>query len=139
MGLAQRALDEATKYALERETFGKKIIEHQAVATMLADMAIGIEASRLCTYRSAWEADQGRKNSYYASIAKALASEVANKSAADAVQVMIHLSPVCPLCLSPRLPSTIQSTLLFHSFKLYYHVLRYLVVLATIRSIQLRS
>ena len=87
MGLAQRALEEATKYALERETFGKKIIEHQAVATMLADMAIGVEASRLCTYRSAWEADQGRKNSYYASIAKAMASEVANKSAADAVQV----------------------------------------------------
>ena len=54
---------------------------------MLADMAIGVEASRLCTYRSAWEADQGRKNSYYASIAKAMASEVANRSAADAVQV----------------------------------------------------
>ena len=87
MGLAQRTLEEATKYALERETFGKKIIEHQAVATMLADMAIGVEASRLCTYRSAWEADQGRKNSYYASIAKAMASEVANRSAADAVQV----------------------------------------------------
>ena len=87
VGLAQRALDEATKYALERETFGKKIIEHQAVATMIADMAIGVEASRLCVYRSAWEADQGRRNSYFASIAKALASEVANRSAADAVQV----------------------------------------------------
>ena len=35
---------------------------------MLADMAIGVETSRLCTVRSAWEADQGRKNSYYASI-----------------------------------------------------------------------
>ena len=65
---------------MERETFGKKIIEHQAVSMMLADMAIGVEASRLCTYRSAWEADQGRKNSYYASIAKAMASEVANQS-----------------------------------------------------------
>ena len=54
---------------------------------MLADMAIGIEASRLLVYRSAWEADQGRRNTYYASIAKALASDVANKSAADAVQV----------------------------------------------------
>ena len=48
MGLAQRALDEATKYALERETFGKKIIEHQAVATMLADMAIGNTQMWLC-------------------------------------------------------------------------------------------
>ena len=87
MGLAQRAMDEATKYSLERETFGKKIFEHQAIATMLADMAIGIEASRLTMYRAAWEADQGRRNSYYASISKALASEVANKSATDAVQV----------------------------------------------------
>ena len=52
---------------------------------MLADMAIDVEASRLCTYRSAWEADHGRKNSYYASITKAMASEVANRSAADAV------------------------------------------------------
>ena len=64
VGLAQRALEEATKYAMERETFGKKIIEHQVVATMLADMAIGVEVLRLCTYCSAWEADQGRKNSY---------------------------------------------------------------------------
>ena len=54
---------------------------------MLADMAIGIEASRLLTYRGALEADQGQKNTYFASIAKALASDVANKSATDAVQV----------------------------------------------------
>ena len=61
--------------------------QHQAVAFILADMAIGIEASRLCVYRGAWEADCGRKNSYYASISKALASEVAKKTASDAVQV----------------------------------------------------
>ena len=56
---------------------------------MLADMAIGTEASRFITYKSAWDADQGNRNSYYASIAKALASEVANKNAADAVQVTV--------------------------------------------------
>lgn len=87
VGLAQRALDEATKYSLERKTFGKPIFHHQAVAFMLADMAIGIEASRLCVYRGAWDADQGRNNTYFASISKALASEVANKAAADAVQI----------------------------------------------------
>ena len=87
IGLAQRALDESTKYSLERKTMGKPIIEHQAVAFMLADMAIGIEASRFCMYRSAWEIDQGRRNTYYASIAKALAADVAMKSATDAVQV----------------------------------------------------
>ena len=54
---------------------------------MLADMAIGIEASRLCMYRGAWEADRGGRNSFHACISKALASDVANKAAADAVQV----------------------------------------------------
>ena len=48
VGIAQRALDEATKYATERKTFGTPIINHQAVNFMLADMAIGIESSRLC-------------------------------------------------------------------------------------------
>lgn len=87
LGLAQRALDEATQYALQRKTFGKLIAEHQAVAFMLADMAIGIESSKAITYRSAWEIDQGHQNTYYASIAKALASDVANQAAANAVQI----------------------------------------------------
>lgn len=54
---------------------------------MLADMAIGIETSRLAWMRAAWETDQGRRNTYYASIAKAHAGDVANKCATDAVQV----------------------------------------------------
>jgi len=86
-GLAQRALDEATQYSFERKTFGVPIMAHQAVQLMLADMAIGVETSRLAWQRAAWEADQGRKNTYYASIAKALASDVANKCATDAVQI----------------------------------------------------
>ncbi|XP_033642762.1 medium-chain specific acyl-CoA dehydrogenase, mitochondrial-like [Asterias rubens] len=86
-GLAQRAFDEATKYSMERKTFGKYICEHQAVAFILADMAIGIETARLMTHRAAWETDQGKRNTYYASIAKALAADVANKCATDAVQV----------------------------------------------------
>lgn len=87
VGLAQRCLDEAAKYALERKTFGIPIAGHQAVAFMLADMAIGVETSRLAWQRSAWEVDQGRRNTYYASIAKALAADVANKCATDAVQI----------------------------------------------------
>jgi len=87
VGLAQRALDEATKYSLERKTMGKFIAEHQAVAFMLADMAIGVETARLSMQRSAWEVDQGRRNTYHASIAKAFAADVANKAAADAVQI----------------------------------------------------
>lgn len=86
-GLAQRCLDEAAKYSLERKTFGTQIVNHQAVAFMLADMAIGIETSRLAWQRAAWEIDQGRKNTYYASIAKCLSADVANKCATDAVQI----------------------------------------------------
>ena len=55
---------------------------------MLADMAIGVETSRMAWMRGAWDLVQGRRNTYYASISKALASEVANKCAADAVQIL---------------------------------------------------
>ncbi|EDV50437.1 probable medium-chain specific acyl-CoA dehydrogenase, mitochondrial [Drosophila erecta] len=87
VGLAQRCLDEALKYALERKTFGVPIAYHQAVQFMLADMAIGVETSRLAWRLSAWEIDQGRRNSYYASIAKCHAADMANKIASDAVQI----------------------------------------------------
>ena len=86
-GLAQRALDEAAKYSLERKTFGVPIAHHQAVAFILADMAIGVETARLAWMRAAWEADSGSRNSYNASVAKAYAADVANKNASDAVQV----------------------------------------------------
>ena len=71
VGLAQRALAEAAKYAHERHTFGVPIIKHQAVATMLADMAIGVESSREMVWKAATAKDSGDKRvTYYASIAK---------------------------------------------------------------------
>ncbi|KAK9499992.1 hypothetical protein O3M35_002914 [Rhynocoris fuscipes] len=87
VGLAQRALDEATKYSLERNTFGLPIAAHQAVAFILADMAIAVQTARLAWQRSAWEVDQGRRNTLQASIAKAYAADIANKCATDAVQI----------------------------------------------------
>merc|ERR1712098_870741 len=87
VGIAQRALDEATKYAAERKAFGTSIINHQAVSFMLADMAIGVEASRLAVLKSAWMSDNGIRNTYYASIAKCLAGDVCNKAETDAVQI----------------------------------------------------
>ena len=62
-------------------------MNHQAVAFMLADMAIGVESSRLCYMKAAWMADQGIRNTLYASIAKCYAGNVANKAATDAVQI----------------------------------------------------
>lgn len=87
IGLAQRALDEATRYALERKTFGTEIVNHQAVQFMLANMVVGIETARLVTLKAASMFDQGQRNSLYASVAKYWAAEVANKAATDAVQI----------------------------------------------------
>jgi acyl-CoA dehydrogenase len=66
---------------------GKTISEHQAIAFMLADMAMGVESARNLVYKCAWLRDVGQRNTYYASMAKAYASEVATKNAADAVQI----------------------------------------------------
>ena len=81
-------MDEATKYSLERKAFNKPIAEHQAVAFMLADMAIGIETARLAYMKAAWAVDnKDPSGSKLASIAKCYAADVANKCATDAVQV----------------------------------------------------
>lgn len=87
IGLAQRALDEATRYALERKTFGTEIANHQAVQFMLANMVVGIETARLVTLKAASMFDKGQRNSLHASTAKYWAAEVANKAATDAVQI----------------------------------------------------
>ena len=54
---------------------------------MLAEMAMGIELARMAWMRAAWLTDNGHRNTYFASIAKAFAGDLANKAAADAVQV----------------------------------------------------
>merc|ERR1711991_660838 len=85
--MGSRALWEAGRYALERKTFGVPIFAHQAIAFKLAEMAIAVETARLATYRSAWAHDTGAPVTYLASIAKAYASEAANRCAQDAVQI----------------------------------------------------
>ncbi|KJE92119.1 ATP-binding cassette subfamily E [Capsaspora owczarzaki ATCC 30864] len=87
LGLARRALHEAVLYALQRKTFGKPIAEHQSVSNIIADMAVGVETSRLAVWRAATELDAGNRNTYYASIAKCLAGDTAVKNASDAIQV----------------------------------------------------
>merc|ERR1719162_2382229 len=87
VGVARRAMDEAMKYSLERKTMGMPIAQHQSVSNMLADMSTGIEAGRLLTYKSAYEIDQGRSNTMFASMAKAFAADHCNKVVSDAVQI----------------------------------------------------
>lgn len=59
-GLANRSLWESIQYAMERKSFGVPIIQHQAIANMLADMAIGVETSRLAWMKAAWAVDNGQ-------------------------------------------------------------------------------
>jgi len=87
VGVAQRCLDESVKYALQRKTFGQLLINHQTIANMIADMATGVEASRLLTRLAAAEYDSGRRNTIYASMAKRMAADIANQNATDAVQI----------------------------------------------------
>ena len=69
------------------KTFGVPIIKHQAIATLLSEMAIATEASRMLTWKSAWIKDTGGRNTFYASMAKAMASQSAVDNAAKAVQI----------------------------------------------------
>ncbi|MEM7158384.1 MAG: acyl-CoA dehydrogenase [Myxococcota bacterium] len=87
LGIARGAFEAAAEYACERKTFGKRIIEHQAVAFMLADMETEIDAARLLTWRAAAMKMAKQRHSKESAMAKLMASEVANKVAKDAIQV----------------------------------------------------
>jgi butyryl-CoA dehydrogenase len=87
VGLAQGALDAATKYAKQRRAFGKNIADFQAIQWMLADMQTEIEAARGLVYYAAWLKDSGGRMGAAASKAKLYASEMVNRVAAKAVQI----------------------------------------------------
>ena len=87
VGVARRAMEEATRYARERMAFGKPIIANQGVGFMLADMAIQVEAARLLVHKAAWQVDCGEPNTINAAFAKAYAADTVMKVTTDAVQV----------------------------------------------------
>ncbi|MEV0822939.1 acyl-CoA dehydrogenase family protein [Nonomuraea rubra] len=87
-GLAQAALDEAVSYAKERQTFGKKIIDHQGVGFLLADMAAAVDSARATYLDAARRRDAGLGYSRQASVAKLVATDAAMKVTTDAVQVL---------------------------------------------------
>jgi alkylation response protein AidB-like acyl-CoA dehydrogenase len=88
VGLAQAALDEAVRYANERTTFGRRIIDHQGLGFMLADMAAAVTAARATYLDAARRRDAGRPYSIQASVAKLTATDAAMKVTTDAVQVL---------------------------------------------------
>ena len=88
VGVARAALEEATKYAQQREQFGRPIASFQAIQFKLADMAIKIEGARLLTWQAAWLVDQGLSHASPSAIAKCYASDMAMEVTIDAVQVL---------------------------------------------------
>ena len=91
VGLAAGATQYALAYAQQRRTFGQPLIEHEAIAFDLAELAMEIEAARLLTYRAAWLVDRGQDDrgaAHFLSMAKAKASEVAVRAADRAVQIL---------------------------------------------------
>lgn len=87
LGIASGAYELSLKYSKERKAFGKEIMHHQAIAFKLADMATEIEAARMLCLKAAWLKDQHLNYDRASAMAKLFASEVAMKTAVEAVQV----------------------------------------------------
>jgi alkylation response protein AidB-like acyl-CoA dehydrogenase len=87
VGVGQAALDDAVRYAQQRESFGKPIWKHQSVGNMLADMATKQRAARLLTLDAAEKLDAGERADMEAGMAKLFASETAMQIALDAIRV----------------------------------------------------
>jgi len=88
VGMARSAYEYALQYACERETFGKPIIEHQAVAFRLADMATRLHAAELMVLEAARLKDSGKPCLKEASMAKLFASEAAEQICSEAIQTL---------------------------------------------------
>jgi len=88
LGLAEGALDYAIEYARNRHTFGKPLIQHQAIQFLLADASTSIEAGRGLMERAAIAFDSGERNTKLASMAKLFCSDTAMKVTTDMVQVL---------------------------------------------------
>ena len=87
VGVSRAAYEHALSYSNERMSFGKKLHQHQAIQFMLADMKTKIEASRLLCWKSAWEADNGIRNTESAAHAKRFSADACMEVTTDAVQI----------------------------------------------------
>ena len=94
LGFARRAFDEALAHAVNRKMFGQTLADFQLTQAKLAEMATGIDAAALLTYRAAWQRDCGRKVTREAAMAKMTATETAQKVIDAAVQMFGALGVV---------------------------------------------
>jgi len=86
-GISQRALEEAVRYAKERQQFGKPIGQHEGLKFLLADMAMNVEAGRMLYWNAAGMIDRGLRPSKEACMAKCFCSDTAMRVTTDAVQI----------------------------------------------------
>ena len=86
-GVARRAFELGIAYAQQRETFGKKIADHQAVLFRLADMAVKVEAAHELMVKAARKKDSGSRNDFEAGVAKYLASEYCAQVVEDSFRI----------------------------------------------------
>ncbi len=87
LGVARAALEEATKYAQQRKTFGKPIGEHQSIQIMLANMATNVQAAHLMVLHAAEKKDRGERADMEAGMAKLFASEMCMEVTIDAMRI----------------------------------------------------
>jgi alkylation response protein AidB-like acyl-CoA dehydrogenase len=87
VGMLSRQLEEACRYARERQAFGRRISEHQAVADALVEMRLRLETSRLLLYQAAWAKVNGQATLAHTAMAKLWVSECAVASSLDAIQL----------------------------------------------------
>jgi alkylation response protein AidB-like acyl-CoA dehydrogenase len=87
IGVAQRAFEEAIRYAQERETFGKPIAQHQAIQFKLADMATQLEAAKLLMMNAAQKKDRGERSDLEAGMAKLFAAEMCMYVTTEALRI----------------------------------------------------
>jgi alkylation response protein AidB-like acyl-CoA dehydrogenase len=89
LGIAESAMESATRFAMRRRQFGKPIAKLEGMQFMLADMATMIESAKALVYKASWHLDKGLPHATkYSAMCKFFASDVAMKIASDAIQIL---------------------------------------------------
>lgn len=104
LGVGVRATELAQDYALRRESFGKRLAEHQAVQFMIADSHMELHAARLMVWHAAWKLDRGERIRHEASMAKVFVAEAVGRAVDRAVQITggLGISEDIPLSIFYR-------------------------------------
>jgi acyl-CoA dehydrogenase len=129
LGVAQRSLEIATRRALDREAFGAKLADHQAVQWMIADSEIDLHASRMMVLHAAWKHEQGDEIRRESSICKVFVSEAVDRVVDRAVQIcgalgVSHDTPIADFYANARAFRIYDGASEVHRMVIARHVLK---------------